>query len=166
MQRIRCRAAQSQGDFAVKKAKLHLPSCSWYFIKYSMVRQGVDSIPGIRYRQHHSVSNWDLSYHSQSHFGYRDVLLFDLVKKMRAFRALFGTMTGYGVRKKRPKYSDGRSHLCLNDVLNVVVCRQSTDEEDDTSSNDTLSDDGLSLSHRFQRFGRGVTDDGIDLAYD
>ena len=166
MQRILCRAAQSQGDFAVKKAKLHLPSCSWFFIKNSMERQGVDSISGIQYSQPRSVLSWGLSYHSQPYTGYRDVLRFDTVKKMHAFRALFGTMTGYGVRKNRPKYSDGRSHLCLNDVLNVVVCRQSSEDNvGDTSSNDTLSD-GSSLSHRFQRFSHGVTDDGIDLAYD
>lgn len=44
MQRILCRVAQSQGDFAVKNAKLQLPSCSWFYIKNTMATQGIDSI--------------------------------------------------------------------------------------------------------------------------
>jgi hypothetical protein len=67
---------------------------------------------------------------------------------MEVFRHVFGMMSGYGVRKKRPRYSDGPLLLSLNDVLNVVACSSSADDTDDAP---------------FQRFG--VVDDGIDLLY-
>jgi hypothetical protein len=128
-----------------------------------MEGQGITSISGVQYSHPRSVLSWGLSYHARPYTGYLDVLRFDTVRKSRAFCALFGTMTGYGVRKKRPKYSDGRSRLCFNDVLNVVVCRHSgEDEKDDASTDSTVSN--ASSSQRFQRFG--VTDDGIDLLYD
>lgn len=166
MQRILCRVAQSQGDFAVKNAKLHLPNCCWFFIKNFMETKGIDSVSGVQYSQSRSSLAWGLAYYSRRYTGYLDVLRFDTLKKLRAFRALFGTLSGYGVRKKRPRYSDGHSHLCLNDVLNVVVCHDSAaaDENDDTSTNEASQSDGSDSSHQFQRFG--VTDDGIDLAYD
>lgn len=152
MQRILCRIAQSQGDFSMKNTKLHLPSCTWYFIKNAMAAEGVDCISTVKYSQPRAFLSWGLAYHSCRHTGYLDVLRFDTAKKLNAFRGLFGKMAGYGVRKKRPRYSDGPFLLSLNDVLNAVVC-PSSEEEGDGSDDET-----------FQRFG--ITDDGIDLAYD
>ena len=40
MQRMLCRVAQSQGEFAVKNAKLQLPGCSWFYIKIRWPREG------------------------------------------------------------------------------------------------------------------------------
>ena len=60
------------------------------------------------------------------------------------------------VCEKRPKYSDGHSRLCINDVFNVVVCPN-------VSSGTEIVDDDSTSSQEFQRF---VCDDGIDLAYD
>jgi hypothetical protein len=76
---------------------------------------------------------------------------------LAAFRALFGMTAGYGVRKKRPKYSDGQSLLNLNDVINVVLCPLQCDPGVSMDESDTCA-------RPFQRFG--VMDDGIDLAYD
>ena len=61
-------------------------------------------------------------------------------------------MAGYGVRKKCPRYSNGRFLLSINDAINAIVCRSEGD-------NDSVPDD-----ETFQRFG--VTEDGIDLCYD
>lgn len=62
--------------------------------------------------------------------------------------------------QKRPKYSDGHSRLCLNDVLNVVVGRDFSGADDDNADDNSSA----SGSQHFQRFG--VSDDGIDLSYD
>ncbi|KAI2506035.1 hypothetical protein MHU86_8356 [Fragilaria crotonensis] len=70
-------------------------------------------------------------------------------------------MSGHGVRKKRPKYSEGQSRLCLNDVLNVVVGRDLSNADDDNADDNSSTSDG---SRHFQHFG--VSDDGIDLSYD
>jgi hypothetical protein len=150
--------AQSQGDFAVKNTKLHLPNCCWFFIKNAMEAEGICSISGVQYKQPHSVLSWGLAFHSSPYTGYYEVLRFDTATKMHAFRGLFGTMSGYGVRKKRPKYSDGHSCLCMNDVLNVVACQNAplTIENADDDCSSTSS----------QEFKRFVNDDGIDLAYD
>ena len=144
VQRILCRVAQSQGDFAVKNTKLHVSNCCWFFIKNAMEAKGIHIIPGVRCSQPRSVLSWGLAFHSRPHTSCYEVLRFDTAAKLHAFRGLFGTMSGYGVRKKRPKYSDGHSRLCMNDVLNVVVCP-------------------IENAGDFQRF---VSDDGIDLAYD
>ena len=68
---------------------------------------------------------------------------------MAAFRQLFGVMAGVGVRKRRPRYCDGKALLSINDVLNVIS-PQSEQEE--------------LVDGPFNFFG--ATDDGIDLAYD
>jgi hypothetical protein len=154
MQKILCRIAQSQGDFSAKNTKMHVPSCSWYFIKNTMAAEGVDSISTVRYSQPRVFLSWGLSYHSCRSTGFLDVLRFDTAKKMEVFRRVFGKMSGYGVRKKRPRYSDGPLFLSLNDVLNVVACSSSADDQDGNDSIDNT---------RFQRFG--VVDDGIDLLY-
>jgi hypothetical protein len=104
VQRILCRVARSQGDSAVRTAKVQLPSCCWFFIKNSMETKGIYSISGVRYSQPCSVLSWGLTFYSRPYTGYFDVLRFDTEKKLCAFRALFGTMSGHGVRKKRPKY--------------------------------------------------------------
>ena len=148
MQRILCRIAQSQGDFSARNTKMHIPSCSWYFIKSAVAAEGVDSISTVRYSQPRVFLSWGLSYHSCRNTGFLDVLRFDTAKKMEVFRHVFGMMSGYGVRKKRPRYSDGPLLLSLNDVLNVVACSSSADDTDNAP---------------FQRFG--VVDDGIDLLY-
>lgn len=62
-------------------------------------------------------------------------------------------MAGYGLRKKRPRYSDGRFLLSINDVINnALVCHSDGD------------DDGEFHDDTFLCFG--VTVDGIDLSYD
>jgi hypothetical protein len=84
-----------------------------------------------------------------------EVLRLDTLEKMEAFRSLLGKTVGYGVRKKRPKYSDGKSLLHINDVINIVLCPSSP--EGVGSNNDESVGS-------FQRFG--VKEDGIDLSYD
>ena len=158
IQRILCRVAQSQGDFAMKNAKLQLPSCSWFFIKNTMNAKGIDSNSAVKYTRPQILLSWGLVYHSCRHTGYLEVLRFDTSKKLEVFRSLFGKMAGFGVRKTRPKYSDGRVPLSLNDVLNVVVCPS---KEDDATVADDTSECSLCP---FQRFG--ITEDGIDLSYD
>jgi hypothetical protein len=54
-----------------------------------------------------------------------EVLHLDTLEKMEAFHSLLGKTVGYGVRKKRPKYSDGKSLLHINDVINVILCPSS-----------------------------------------
>jgi hypothetical protein len=103
MQRILCHIAQSQGNFSTKNTKLHLPSCTWYFIKSTMAAEGVESISTVKYSQPRVFLSWGLGYHSSRHTGCLDVLRFDTAKKLDAFRGLFGRMAGYGFRKKRPR---------------------------------------------------------------
>ena len=154
MQKILCRVAQSQGDFSTKNVKIYLPSCAWCFIKDAMADKGVHSIASVKFSRPRVSLSWGLSYCSQRHTGYLDILRFDTDKKLNVFRSLFGVMAGYGVRKKRPRYSDGRFHLSINDVLNAVVCR-SEEVDHNAVPNEEQT---------FQRFG--VTEDGIDLTYD
>ena len=153
MQKILCRVAQSQGDFSGKNVKVYLPSCAWCFIKDAMANKGVHSTASVKFSRPRVSLSWGLSYCSHRHTGHLDILRFDTDKKLDAFRSLFGAMAGYGVRKKRPRYSDGRFLLSINDVLNAVICR-SEGADDDAAPNDET----------FQRFG--VTEDGIDLCYD
>ncbi|KAI2505589.1 hypothetical protein MHU86_8831 [Fragilaria crotonensis] len=159
MQRSLCRVAQSQGDFAVKTTKLQLPSCSWFYIKSSLACEGIHSVPEVRYTQPKAVLSWGLTFHSCPHVGSLDVIRFDTKEKMIAFRRLFGIMAGFGVRKQRPKYSDGKSSLSFNDVLNIILCPS----EQETDSNGAK---GTSGSSDHGPFRRCTTDDGIDLAYD
>lgn len=111
MQRILCRIVQSQGDFTTRNAKLQVPSFCWFYIKNALARQGIESIPSVRYSQPQCVLSWGLSYHSHLHSGCFDILRFDTEEKLAAFSALFGMTAGYGVCKKRPKYTDGHN-LC------------------------------------------------------
>lgn len=152
MQKILCRVAQPQGDFSTKNAKVYLPSCAWCFIKDAMANKGVHSIASVKFSRPRVSLSWGLSYCSHRHTGYLDILRFDTEKKLDVFRSLFGAMAGYGVRKKRPRYSDGRFLLSINDVINAVVCHSDGD------------DDGVFDDDTFQHFG--VTEDGIDLSYD
>lgn len=158
MQKILCRVAQSQGDFAAKNVKVYLPSCAWCFIKDSMASKGVHSLATVKFSRPRVSLSWGLSYCSHRQTGYLDILRFDTDKKMEVFRSLFGAMAGFGVRKKRPRYSDGRFPLSINDVINVVVCRCSAEQQGNGNTSTFLNDE------TFQRFG--VTEDGIDLSYD
>ena len=97
-----------QGDFITRSVKLQLPSCSWFLIKNAMTRHGIESL------------TWVLGYRSLRHTGILDVWRFDSEAKLVAFRELFGQTCGFGVRKKRPKYSESQSLLSINDVINVV----------------------------------------------
>lgn len=155
MQRVLCRVAQSQGDFTVKNNKLQQPSCTWYFIKNAMAAGGVESISTVKYSQPQAFLSWGLVCHSRRCTGCLDVLHFDTAKKLDVFWGLFGRMAGYGVRKKRPKYSDGPFLLSINDVVNAVCPSESKESDDDKSDCSTCS--------VFQRF---CTEDGIDLSYD
>jgi hypothetical protein len=94
--------------------------------------------------------------HSSPYVGSLDVIRFDTKEKMDVFRRLFGIMAGFGVRKRRPKYSDGKAALSLNDVLNIIS-PPSRRTEDDVC-------DGAGGHRSFKLFG--ITRDGIDLAYD
>ena len=158
MQQSLCRVAQSQGDFSVKKTKLQLPNCCWYYIKNVLASakeiRNVSTI--VTYSQPKTVLSWGLSLHSSPYVGSLDVIRFDTKEKMDVFRRLFGIMAGFGVRKRRPKYSDGKAPLSLNDVLNIIS-PPSRRSEDDVC-------DGAGGHHSFKLFG--ITRDGIDLAYD
>ena len=157
MQRILCRVAQSQGDFTLKTSKMQLPSCSWHFIKKAMAAGGVKSICDVKYSHPHAFLSWGLVYNSRRCTRYVDVLRFDTPKKLDVFCSLFGTsMAGYGVRKKRPRYSDAPFPLAVHDVVNAVCPSETTDAEDDES--ECLS------GSLFQRVG--IPEDGIDFTYD
>lgn len=160
MQKSLCRVAQSQGDFTVKTTKLLLPNCSWFYIKSNLACRGINSIPAVRYTVPKSILSWGLTLHSCPYIGSFDVIRFDTKEKMDAFRQLFGMMAGFGVRKRRPRYMEGKSVLSINDVLNIISCRSLT--EDNTNDNSNQSE---SVNyHCFKQLG--MTDDGIDLAYD
>ena len=73
---------------------------------------------------------------------------------MKAFRDVFGCASGYGVRKKRPRYQEGKFLLNMNDVINVVCCYH-----DEEGSPQQQENSGVP----FQRFS--VMEDGIDLLY-
>ena len=118
-----------------------------------MADKGVHSIASVKFSKPQAYLSWGLSYRSHRHTGYLDILRFDTDKKLDVFRSLFGAMAGYGVRKKRPRYSDGRFLLSINDVINAVVCPSDGDDDAEVPN-----------GNRFQRFG--VTEDGIDLSYD
>ena len=60
-------------------------------------------------------------------------------------------MAGFGVRKRRPRYCEGKAVLSINDVLNVI-------------SPPLNCATNASNACGFKLFG--VTGDGIDLAYD
>ena len=99
-----------------------------------MADKGVHSIASVKFSQPRVSLFWGLSYCSRPHIGYLEILRFDTDKKLDVFRSLFGAMAEYGVRKKRPRYSDGPSLLSINDVVNAVVCCSQGD--DDTLPND------------------------------
>ena len=161
IQRILCRVAQSQGDFATNKVKLQLPSCSWFFIENTMALHGIESNSRIKYSHPRTMLSWGLCYNSLRHTGSLDVLRFDTQAKMAAFRDLFGQTCGYGVRKKRPRYSEGRSLLNFNDVINVITCTHSYEQREADFSTASSGENWRS----FQR-SAGRMRDGIDLAYD
>ena len=166
MQRILCRVAQSQGDFCSRTVKAQLPSCTWFFIKNAMARHGIESTLGVKNSQPRILLSWGLSYHSLRHTGHLDVLRFDTEAKLVAFRELFGHTSGYGVRKKRPKYSEGRSLLYINDVINVVSCTNLKERQQPQGTGG--QDVGINTSDEscWRSFRNGMIQDGIDLAYD
>jgi hypothetical protein len=174
MQQILCRVAQSQGDWAVKNVKLHVPTCSWHYIvttvagEQGILNRSILRPALVKYSQPRSRLLWGLTYHTSPYTGNLQVLRFDTTEKMETFRRVFGKTAGYGLRKKRPKYSDGKSFLCLNDVMNVLLCCRSQEEEEEEEAGRGSGDNNSDCSHdeyqSFQRFG--VTEDGIDLSYD
>jgi hypothetical protein len=99
------------------------------------------------------------------------VLRFDTTTKMTAFRKVFGQTSGYGVRKKRPRYSKGCALLNMNDVINVIYFPlpapiKFDDEENDQHGGDdhsSMSNNATDMAPPFQRFG--VMHDGLDLVY-
>jgi hypothetical protein len=62
IQRILCRIAHSQGDFESCNAKLHLPSCSWVYIKTQFEEKSVVNLHAIAYSQPRTILSWGLSY--------------------------------------------------------------------------------------------------------
>ena len=161
MQRIfLCRIAQSQGDFATRTSNLQIPSSSWFYMKYFMSWRGIDSIPGIKNSKPRTVLSWGLAYQSVRHTELLDVLRFDTHTKLAVFRELFGSTTGFGVRKKRPRFSDSRLALCVNDVINAVVCPTNSSNEQ------TLLTGYRNDVSSWRSFRNGIQKDGIDLAYD
>lgn len=147
IQRLLCTVAQSQGDFCTRNSKIQLPGFCWYYIKNTMSRQGI-TINSAPFAQRRSLLSWGMTYESRRQYGCLEILRFDTVEKLKSFRTLFGTMAGHGVRKKRPKYSEGKAYISLNDVLNVVLC------EDESGESSTP----------FTRFVE-VTRGGIDFVY-
>ena len=162
MQRLLCRIAQSQGDFATRNAKLQLPSCSWFYIKNQMALQGIAIYPNVQFSQPQPILSWGLTYRSIRQSGRLEVLRFDTATKMAAFREVFGHTSGYGVRKKRPRYSEPQEFLNMNDVVNIVYFKANENDDDDDDHDSTLNADD-DVGRPFQRFG--VMNDGIDLLY-
>ena len=157
MQRILCRIAQSQGDSATRTAKLQIPSSSWFYMKYFMSCRGIESIPGVKNCKPRTVLSWGLAYQSVRHTEVLDVLRFDTHGKLTAFHELFGNTIVFGVRKKRPRFSDSKLVLCVNDVINAVC--PSNDEH-------TPAPTGEANDVQYWRsFRNGIQKDGIDLAY-
>jgi hypothetical protein len=155
LQRLLCRIAQSQGDFSNRNARLQLPRYSWFYLKSQFEDQGISLICDVRFCQPRPILGWGLTYHCIRETGNLEVLRFDSLAKMKAFRKIFGHTSGYGVRKKRPRYNEGHAMLNLNDVINVVHF----------SVNDEVNDGREHCaSSTFQRYG--VMEDGIDLVYD
>jgi hypothetical protein len=155
IQRVLCRIAQSQGDFASCNAKLQLPSCSWVYIKTQFERKGIVNVRSVAYSQPRPILSWGLAYKCIRDSGKMEVLRFDTGIKIKAFRQVFGCISGYGVRKKRPRYKEGQSLLNLNDVINVVSFPP--DEVLDANHGDDTS------TSPFQWFS--VMEEGIDLLY-
>jgi hypothetical protein len=120
MQRILCCVAQSQGDFATRTARMQLPSCIWFYIKHFMDRQSLKVTTGLKNTQPQAILSWGLGYRAVRQTSHLEVLRFDSHSKMLSFRKLFGDTCGFGVRKKRPRFSDGKLTLCTNDVINAV----------------------------------------------
>jgi hypothetical protein len=158
IQRLLCRIAQSQGDFSNGNARLQLPRHIWFYIKSQFEEQGIAAAVNhtVRFCQPRPILGWGLTYHCIRETGNLEVLRFDTRAKIEAFRNVFGRISGYGVRKKRPRYNEGRAMLNINDVINVV--RFPLDDEVDDGRQDQ-SADGI-----FQRYG--VVEDGIDLVFD
>lgn len=153
LQRLLCRIAQSQGDFSSRNIKIHVPSCCWVYIKYQFVAKGVVSTCRVAFSEPKSILGWGLAYYCIRANGHLEALRFDTKTKMKAFRDVFGCASGYGVRKKRPRYQEGKSLLNMNDVINVVCCY------DEEGSPQQQENSGVP----FQRFS--VMEDGIDLLY-
>jgi hypothetical protein len=101
MQRILCRIAQSQGDFATRSSKIQLPSITWHFIKETMASGGVQCISDVDFCHPRGYLTWGLVYNSRRIVSHQEVLRFDTSWKLDVFQSVFGTMSGYGVRKKR-----------------------------------------------------------------
>ena len=151
MQQSLCRVAQSQGDFSVKKTKLQLPNCCWDYIKNVLTSHDeICSVSAVTYCKPKAILSWGLTMHSSSYVGSLDVIRIDTREKLEVFRQLFGVMAGFGVRKRRPRYCEGKAVLSINDVLNVI-------------SPPLNCATNASNACGFRLFG--VTGDGIDLAY-
>ena len=127
-----------------------------------MACQGIDIFPNVRFSQPQPILSWGLTYRSIRQTGDLEVLRFDTATKMAAFREIFGQTSGYGVRKKRPRYSERQELLNMNDVVNVVYPLEHDDDDDDHDSAINADDDVV--GRPFQRFG--VMNDGVDLLYD
>jgi hypothetical protein len=122
-----------------------------------MASGGVQCISDVDFCHPHGYLTWGLVYNSRRNVTHQEVLRFDTSWKLDVFQTVFGTMSGYGVRKKRPKYGDGPYPLVVNDVVNAIypTSSGSPDDHDTRGSNDRNS--------VFKRFG--VMEDGIDLIY-
>ena len=159
LQRLLCRIAQSQGDFSNRNARLQLPRYSWFYVKSRFEEQQRTAIVRtLRFCQPRPILGWGLTYHCIRETGSLEVLRFDTSSKIEAFRKIFGGTSGYGVRKKRPRYSEGEAMLNINDVINVL--HFPLDDDVDNGRDHAAS----TSSCTFQR--HGVIEDGIDLAYD
>jgi hypothetical protein len=89
------------------------------------------------------------------HTEHLDDLRFDTEGRLKAFRDLFGHTCGFGVRKKRPRYCNGRSVLHINDVINVVSHANNQLEEIPEPSASTGN---------WHSFRNAVMRDGFDMA--
>jgi hypothetical protein len=156
IQQSLCRVAQSQGDYSVKKIKLQLPNCCWLYIRDVLTSSNeIRRVSTVTYSKPKAVLSWGLTLHCSAYVGSLDVIRVDTKEKMEAFRHLFGIMAGFGVRKRRPTYCEGKAVLSLNDVLNIISPPSHLEAE-----NNHLDDCQLPFKLV------GVTGDGIDLAYD
>jgi hypothetical protein len=131
-----------------------------------MDRQSLKVTKGLKNTQPQTILSWGLGYRSVRQTTHLEVLRFDSHSKMVSFRKLFGDTCGFGVRKKRPRFSDGTSVLCMNDAINAVYFPSYTPIPGNAVQEHDTSADQMNVDSTWRSFRNGVVEDGIDLAYD
>ena len=92
-----------------------------------MAAEGVNTIFPVSFTQPQCTLSWGLVYTCRPHSGSLEIMHLDTHEKLELFCSLVGLTVGYGVRKRKPKYSAGKSVLNINDVNNFVLCPLSSE---------------------------------------